>query len=174
MEFSTLNNYRRAKEAMTAHMMQMVLEGGQANADALPSDVARPWNALAREATRSGYENEIDILAWSIIEDAMQAGNDETRIHARLLHLDVECNQIPQPVPVWQRDRPIPPIRIPGAPCYPAPTETGGEPNPGREFADTDFGALDAEQKQRQIMEMMSRVSQALHDNATGIIRRAY
>ena len=173
--FSTLNNYRRTKEAMTAHMMQMVREGSTANADSLPNEIARPWNALAREATRGGHENEIELLAWSIIEDAMQAGNDETRIHARLLHLDAGCDQIEQMVPVWQqRERPLPPIRFPLAPCPPAASETGGEPNNGRELADTDFGALDAEQKQQKIYEMMSRVSKALHDNAMDTIRRAY
>jgi hypothetical protein len=174
LTFSNLNNYHRAKEAMTAYMMQMVQQNDAANADTLPNEIVRPWNALAREATRRGHGDEIDILAWSIIEDAMQAGNDETRIHARLLRLDAVCNQVPQAVPVWQRDRPIPPIRIPGAPCPPAASETGGEPINGRELADTDFGALNAEQKQRQILEMMSRVSKALHDTATGVVRRAY
>lgn len=172
--FSSLNNYRRTKEAMTAHMMQMVDEAGAANADSLPNKIARPWNALAREATRRGHENEIELLAWSIIEDAMQAGNDETRINARLLHLDAVCNQNPPLVPLGQqREYSLPPLRLPGAPCRGVASETGGETNNGRAFADFDLGASDAEQKQRELLEMLSRISKALHDSAMGIVRRA-
>jgi len=169
--FSALNGYDQARAAMSGYMLTKIQEGTMQSGEIMPGNVTELWNALASEAARQGHRDEIDIIAWSLMEDAMQAGNNQTRIQAQQLRVNgagslaARSNRF---ATVAERGsglatgrRTYEPIQIPNVPARPI-----GEDG---QLANVDL--QNALQQQQQTMQMMSNISKMMHDTAMAVIR---